>query len=151
MSKHHIKPREQRRIMDYAMKVLGTLGENKWRVLLMVEPSDDDAYGSVNIAPEKYVVELYLAENWHELSNETRRNTITHEMLHVVHKRVDHVVYDLDPLLRHDEQTDLRTKYQREIELMVDHFATFMSDTHSLTEEWDEAWARAAKSGKETR
>lgn len=143
---HHVKEREQRRILDYATSVLATLGEKRWVVLLMKDPSDDDCNASVCVFRERYIVQLYLNRDWHEYSDSTRRNTITHEMLHVVHARIDDVIYTLgDYGIRRREHRAVKRRYQTEVERMVDHFATVMSDVFRLHEAWDLAWVNAKK------
>lgn len=144
MSKHHVSKREQTRVLDYATAVLATLRMPKWTVLLMEEPCGDDAIASIEPVEGRYVAQLYLCADWHTKSSDVRRETITHEMLHLVHRNVSTVVLDDSADFMHDhEHDDWSRRVRRELELMVDHLASFMAATHDLTGEWEAARKRA--------
>lgn len=136
---HHVSDAEAAAVLDYATSVLKTLGMAQWVVLIMQEPCDEEAQATVQWVEGRYLAQIRLGENWMELRDEVRRNTITHEILHLVHSRVSDTIDDAHEFMRGHEYRPWRRRAQREIELMVDHFATALADTHRLTEAWEDA------------
>jgi hypothetical protein len=108
----------------------------------MDDPADDDDLGSISTVDGKYTAQLYLASDWMKRTDEERREVIVHEMLHLLHFRVDHVLDDARDLMHDHEHAQLQRRYRRETELMVDHLAKFLSRTHTLAEAWDVAHGR---------
>lgn len=142
-TKHHVTQKEIDAVLAFAIEVLVALRMPAWTVLLMWDPCGDDALATIKPIDGRYVAELHLCADWMDRSDEVRRNTITHEMLHLVHARVDSVIDDTTNLMHDHEWENLRNQYVREMELLVDHFATFMSNTHTLEKAWEVAHGRA--------
>jgi hypothetical protein len=136
---HHVTDAEADAVLQYATTVMKTLGMAQWVVLIQQDPCDEDAYASVESVTGRYVAKVFLSDGWMDLSTDVRRNTITHEVLHLVHARIDAEIDDTQDLMHDHEFDAFKRRYKRETELMVDHFATFMADTHRLTEAWDVA------------
>lgn len=136
---HHVTDAEAGAILDYATQVMKTLGMAQWVINIQQDPCDDDAHASVEPVYGRYVAKVSLHENWMDLSTDVRRNTITHEILHLVHMRIDAEIDDTQDLMHDHEFDTFKRRYKRETELMVDHFATFMADTHALPDAWDQA------------
>lgn len=72
-------------------------------------------------------------------SDDERRDTIVHEMLHLLHFRINHIFDDTRDFMHDYEHDALAKRYRRETELMVDHLAAFLAATHTLKEAWREA------------
>jgi hypothetical protein len=141
VTRSHVTKREAQAVCDFAADVLSALCMPSWQVLVMEEPADEDCVASISTVEGKYTAQLYLASDWMKRTDHDRRETVVHEVLHLLHFRVNHVVEDVALLLREHEAAELDRRYHRETELMVDHLAKFLSRTHSLTE----AWAAAHK------
>jgi hypothetical protein len=130
-------------VLAYATNVMKTLGMAQWVVIIMHEPCSDDANASVEWVDGRYVAQIRLSQDWMQLRDEVRRNVITHEILHLVHCRVSDSIDEGRDLMHAHEWSPYRRRIQRETELMVDHFATFMADTHRLVDAWHEAHGRS--------
>ena len=141
---HHVSDTEATAVLHYATSVLATLRMPKWTVLIMEDPCDEDALASVTPVDGRYSAQLYLSKDWEELSNDARRICVTHEILHLMHRNVSTVVLDDTVDLMHDWEHDRWARtVRREFELMVDHLAHFLGETHNLIEAWDEAQRKA--------
>lgn len=135
----HVANHEADAVLEYATDVLKTLGMANWVIFIMDDPCTGDAYASVEPVEGRYVAQIWLADDWMDLADDIRRNSITHEVLHLVHARINSVISDAEEFMHDYEYAAFKRRYMRETELMVDHFATFMSDTHRLVDAWDDA------------
>lgn len=136
----HVTKREAQAVTDYAADLIALLALPRYRVLVMTDPADDDAIAEIDTVEGKWVARLWLASDWMKRTSDERRETITHEVLHLIHQRVDAVVIEDARQLMHDhEADDLARRYTRETELMVDHLAVFLAETHALQAAWDKA------------
>ena len=143
-TRSHVTKREAQAVCDFATEVLTALHMPGWTILVMEEPSDDDCVASINWTYGKYTAQLYLCSDWMKRTDQDRRETVVHEVLHLLHFRVNHVIDDAADLMREHEHDALYVRYRRETELMVDHLAKFLSRTHSLESAWDIAHGKAA-------
>lgn len=142
----HVTKREAQAVADYAADVIALLALPRWRILIMEEPCDDDCIASIDSVEGKYTAQLWLCTDWMKRADDERRDTITHEVLHLLHFRVDHIIADARDLMHDHEHDALHHRYRRETELMVDHLAGFLADTHRLRDAWEHHHGRKAKS-----
>lgn len=141
----HVTKREAQAIADFAIEILAALHMPGWQILISEEPTDEDDIAAISPMDTKYTAVLYLASDWMKRSEEERRETIVHEVLHLLHFRVNHVFEDARNLMHDYEHDALQLRYTRETELMVDHLAKFLSRTHSLEGAWDTAHGRTTR------
>lgn len=141
-TRSHVTKREAQAVADFASEVLTTLNMPGWRILVMDEPADDDSVASIDTVYGKYTAQVYLASDWMKRTDQDRRETVVHEMLHLLHFRINHIFDDAAELMRDHEHEALNTRYRRETELMVDHLAKFLARTHTLESAWDHAHGR---------
>ncbi len=94
MPKSHVTKREAQAVCDFALDVIGMLHLPGWQVLVMEEPCHDDALASIDRTYGKYTAEIRLCADWMARSDDERRETITHEVLHLLHFRIDHIFGD---------------------------------------------------------
>lgn len=112
----------------YIWKIRDMLGLQGWDIFLTAAHSDDDANASVHPVYGRYTAGISVNKKWFEYSPEVQRNTIIHELLHVVHNRQTEVI-------RTTKQRDeVWITFNRETELMVDHLATAIEDLFPLPE-----------------
>lgn len=143
MPRSHVTTREAQAVCTYAANLCEALRMPGWRILVMEDPSDNDATAMVKWIDQRYVAQIYLCEGWMKVDYDERRETITHEVLHLLHSNVSTVVLDDSAGYMHDhEHDDWARRVRREFELMVDHLAQWMATTHSLVESWDAAHKR---------
>lgn len=135
----HVTKREAQAVCDFAVNVLTALHMPGWQILVMEEPADEDELAAIRPVDGKYTAQLWLCSDWMKRSDEERRETVVHEVLHLLHFRINHVVDDARDLMHDHEHDAMQRRYFRETDLMVDHLAKFLSCTHSL----EEAWAAA--------
>lgn len=139
MARSHVTAREAQAVCDFAADVLTTLHMPGWQILVMEDPADDDDIAAISTVEGKYSAQLWLCTDWMKRTDHDRRETIVHEVLHLLHFRINHVFNDARGLMRDHEHDALATRYRRETELMVDHLAKFLSRTHTLEHAWDTA------------
>lgn len=139
MTRSHVTRREANAVCEFAIDVLQLLHMPGWQVLVMEDPADEDCVASILPVEGKYTAQLYLASDWMKRSDDERCETVVHEVLHLLHFRVNHVLDDARGLMHDHEHDALYVRYRRETELMVDHLAKFLSRTHSMRASWDTA------------
>ena len=144
MTKSHVTKREAGAICDYAANLCSVMRMPGWRILVMHDqPENEDAHASIDWIDQRHVARLYLNAEWMTYDSDIRRECITHEVLHLLHSRVSTVALDdAQPYMHAHEHGDWSRRVRREFELMVDHLASFMADTHTLRDAWDTAHAR---------
>ena len=144
MARSHVTNREAQAVADFAAEVLGALSMPSWQVLVMEKPAHEDAVASITPVEGKYTAQLYLCSDWMKRTDQDRRETVVHEVLHLLHFRINHVIADAADLMREHEHDALEVRYRRETELMVDHLAKFLSRTHTLEQAWDVAHGKTS-------
>lgn len=142
VSKSHVTRREAEAVLAFAEKVRDQLGLPAWRFAVLEEPAGDDALASIDTVSGRWIAELRLCEGWMKLPTDERRNTIVHEVCHLLHVGVNHVIEDAQHLMHDHEWETLNAQYHRATEYMVDHLAGFLDAHYQLQEAWDTAHQR---------
>lgn len=143
MTRSHVTKREAQAVCDFAIEVMTALHMPGWQILVMEEPADEDDVASISPVEGKYTAQLWLASDWMKRTEHDRLETVVHEVLHLLHFRINHVLDDAADFMRDHEHEALYARFRRETELMVDHLAKFLSRTHSLERAWDVAHGRS--------
>lgn len=143
----HVTAAEQQAIANYMTHLTRTLGMPSWRIWYDDEPAPGDTIAQVQFTKGRYVAELRLCSDWMTRTEDDRRDTITHEVLHLLHRDLsDWVEDDLVELMHDHEHDRIHRQFKRLIELHVDHLALFMATTHDLTQAWTDAHTAAEPS-----
>ncbi len=70
----------------YIRAVADSMGLQHWQLLLSNNPAkSDDCIAHVDVCEGRHVATIYVCEEWMTLSNDERRHTIAHELLHLHH------------------------------------------------------------------
>lgn len=137
MVKHHVTRKEAQAVVDFACFVAAQLGLPKWAITVLDEPADDDAMASIEPLGWRWVAELKLNQDWMTYDSAARRNTIVHEVCHLLHYGINHVIEDAADLMHDHEWQQINRRYHRATEYMVDHLAGFIDSHYDLRAEWD--------------
>lgn len=137
MAKHHVTRKEAQAVIDFAGYVLHELGLPAWQICVMDEPSDEDAFADIRTIEGRWVAELRLCSTWEQVDYDERRQTVVHEVLHLLHYSVNHVIEDASDLMHDHEWEGLNRRYHRATEYMVDHLARFLDSHSDLRTRWD--------------
>lgn len=104
-------------IQIYINDIRDFVGLGGWDVYIATKVATADAFASIHPVYGRHVAALAVCKDWWSLSPTVQRNTIVHELLHVVHNRATEVIRTAPA-----SNWQWRT-FEREIELMVDHLA----------------------------
>lgn len=116
-------------LQKYIWQIAEMLGLKGWDIYLTHASSDEGVNASIHPVYGRYVAGLSVNKKWFEYNSEVQRNTIIHELLHVVHNRQTEVI-------RTTKQRDeVWITFNRETELMVDHLATSLEGLFPLPEQ----------------
>lgn len=137
--KSHVTSREAQAVADFACELLGYLDMPGWRVLVLEDPCDTDATASIDNVFGQYTAQLRLCGDWMKLPDEKRLETVTHEVVHLLHIRINHVFEDAQEYMHDHEHESLMRRYRRETEYMVDHLAKFIARHSTIRQVWDNA------------
>ena len=140
---HHVPDWECAAILRFMQELLTLLRVTQYKILVMYDPCEDDAHGTMDFTEGRYIAKLSLNRDWTTYDNDIKFNTIIHETLHITHRGVNSVVEDQVYFMYAGHYTDFRRRYQEQMELFVDHYATFMEDNYNLREFWDKCYAEA--------
>jgi hypothetical protein len=141
----HVTDAEAEAIVEFAANVVAALGLPRWTISVMEAPTKKkhDAQATVKPVDGRYVAQIHLNADWMTYDDDTRRQTIVHEVLHLIHARVNDTISDAKYVMHDYEFDALWARYRRETELMVDHLAMFLDDTRTLKEAWDDAHGKS--------
>lgn len=104
-------------LQQYIWDIRDMLDMHHWDIYLTMAPSSDDANASIHPVYGRHSAGLSVNKKWFDFSPEVQRNTIIHEILHVVHNRQTEMIRTTR------QQSGVWTAFERETELMVDHLA----------------------------
>ena len=113
----HFTSDEADAIQLYIDQLKHLLGLSQWDVFLSDTASDEGTNASVHPVYGRRVCPIAVNKDWWSYSPRVQRNTIVHELLHIVHNAQTEVI-------RTSPQTVWMWRtFERETELMVDHLA----------------------------
>ncbi len=137
----HVTDDEAEAIVAFASDVAGALGLPTWQIAVMEEPVRKKHKADATITPidGRYFAEIRLAKDWMTFDEARRRQVIVHEILHLLHVRINDVFEDARDYMHDHEHASLHRRFVRETELMVDHLSLFLTATHTIEEAWDTA------------
>jgi hypothetical protein len=143
MPPRHFPVREEKALAAYVVELLGLLGMPAWRLHWHTHDlPPEGALASVLPTRGRYVAEIWLCADWMKRPVEERRDSITHEILHLLHRDLtDWIEDEVGPLVFEHEFKRIDKSFHRVVELMVDRIALFMANTQPLTEAWERAYA----------
>lgn len=138
--KHHVPDDQQDAMLIFISRLMNAMGLPSYRILIMEKPASKKSNAEIITTDDRYVAQLYLARDWTELPDETQRDTIVHEVLHLWHRPLsDWFRDDVNQAAPFHEYIRLERQFRNITELMVDHLAMILADTHLIKEEWEAA------------
>lgn len=97
---------------------------DNWDIYIGREASAAHTLASVHPVYGRHIAVIAVSKDWWSFTPEIQRNTIVHELIHVIHNRQTEVIRTT-PM-----STGLWRTFERETEMMVDHltivFASFL-------------------------
>ena len=121
-------PEQADALQEYINTLAAMLDLNHWDIFLTHASAKDDCNASIHPVYGRHVAALSVNKGWFSYSREVQRNTILHELLHVVHNRQTEVI-------RTTSQVNaVWTTFERETELMVDGLANALERFFPLPE-----------------
>lgn len=89
----HISKAQVRKVEAWIAEALRTLDLNFWRVYVAAEePSSDDAIAMIEPTDGRRIAMLYLSERFLTDPLSEQMETLTHEVLHLLHHDADEVI-----------------------------------------------------------
>ena len=134
----HLSDREARIAADFAAEVISELGLGRWQALVMEKPSPSNTIASITYVENRYVAQIFLCKRWSTQSSGDQYQALIHECLHLIHLRINHVLQDLESIVRPDQLGSAWVHYNREIEYMVDNLSTYVMQDKHLWNKWVE-------------
>ena len=107
-------------LQGYINQIKNMLGLENWDVFLTWAASSDDANASIHPVYGRHMAGLSVNKEWFSYTPEVQRNTILHELLHVVHNRQTEVIRTTP------QARGMWLTFERETEMMVDQLATVL-------------------------
>lgn len=138
----HFTPDEADAIQLYIDQLKVLLGLGQWDVFLSATASDDGTNASVHPVYGRRVCPIAVNKDWWSYSPRVQRNTIVHELIHIVHNAQTEVIRTSP------QSVWMWRTFERETELMVDHLAGILDEYMPWPITPDEvATMRAEKTG----
>lgn len=133
----HLTKKERKRILRFVHELIATLGLPAYDVTVSDEPAKKDCYASITWNRQRYTATLWVNKDWATYDEAQQRNTLTHEVLHLIQRRTDDVVVRARRYM-HAHEFDLwRDDVFQEVELMVDLLAGYLSETAGVRHIWE--------------
>lgn len=124
----HFTEAQANSLQEYIWTIRNMLGLRHWDIFLASVAAKETTNASIHAVYGRHVAALAVNKNWWSYSREVQRNTILHEVLHIVHNAQTEVI-------RTSKQLNaVWVTFERETELMVDHLANSLEDMFPLPE-----------------
>lgn len=110
----------------YIWSIRDLLNLRHWDVFLAAAPAEKDVNASVHPTVGRFVAGIHVAKDWLELDEAERRNSIVHELLHLVHRDQTEVIrcgLQDAGYLPDKAFTMMWRMFELHTEAMVDHLA----------------------------
>jgi len=125
----HFTEAQANSLQMYIHQIKNMLGLREWDIFLTTAAASDQVNASIHPVYGRHLAALSVNKDWFTYSLEVQRNTIVHEILHVIHNRQTEVI-------RTTRQLDsVWVTFERETELMVDFLATQLEIFFPLPEQ----------------
>jgi hypothetical protein len=118
----HFTEDEADAIQIYIDQLKEAMGLNEWDIYLSATPSDEGTNASVHPVYGRRVVPISVNKYWFTYHPRVQRNTLVHELLHVLHNAQTEVIRTA-PV-----STWMWRTFERETELMVDRLAGIIDE-----------------------
>lgn len=142
MTKHHVPGWEQERVIQFASDFGATLGLARYVWTIGIDPPDDDgAWASILVTQQRWHVTIWLCKDWMKLRERDRCRSIAHEVIHVTHRDIDHLVEVIRPEINpgpRAAEDAWQAMFRYEVEKMVDAMALAWYEATTLQKHWDE-------------
>ena len=113
----------------YINNMARILGLETWDIYLTHACSAENTNASIHPVYGRHVAGLSVNRDWFTYSPQVQRNTILHELLHVIHNAQTEVIRTAPTSIW------LWKTFERETELMVDHLANMLEGFFDLPEQ----------------
>ncbi len=111
---NHFTLEQANNLQSYINTIAEMFDLGHWDIFLAHAASEDDCNASIHAVYGRHTAALAVNKDWFTYPLEKQRNTIIHEVLHIVHNRQTEVI-------RTTAQAQaVWTTFERETELMVD-------------------------------
>jgi hypothetical protein len=135
-------------LLIFMSRLMIAMGLPSYRIQIMKKPADKGSIAEVIYTDDRYVAQVYLAKDWMDRTEDERRDTIVHEILHLWHRPLsDWFRDDVHETANVHEFVRLERQFRAITELMVDQMALILADTHRIKEEWEEAHSGSSSAG----
>jgi hypothetical protein len=103
------------------------LGLSSWRVTVSDAPASQDAWAEIECQDQDNAATLYLNHELWKQPPDIIRETLTHEMCHIILSRADRVVESLEPTLGALAWAAYEPQYQDATERTAAHLARIIA------------------------
>ena len=124
----HITEREAEIVLDYLHTIATLVGLPRFEFDLDLTPCDDGRYASIFMHNQKYYARVSLNAEWMEYPPDIKANSMIHEVCHLLHHRLDHLIDDQIRYMHDHEHRAFEKAYVRETELIIDQLARTLQD-----------------------
>ncbi|MDF9718097.1 hypothetical protein [Nocardioides sp. ChNu-99] len=128
----HLSAKEVRELEQYVNTVRERLHLTHWTVWIAADPAEEGVHASVHPTEGRFIAMIYFATDWRDQPEDILRNTITHELLHLVHRdQTDTIRCALQDsgYLPEKAFNLLWRSFALHTEAMVDHLAGVLAPT----------------------
>jgi hypothetical protein len=136
MVKLDIPHKETERVVSYLCAVAIHLALPPYTFYLLEEACGDEAEATIEVVEGRMAAKVSLGVNWMDRDESDRQRTLTHEVCHLLHRDIDHLLKKLSERMGVAHHIELMDEYNYRLELMVDHIANTMAPDQTLRQVW---------------
>jgi len=111
----------------YVAELQEALGITIWKVTIIREASDVEAWADINPHEQAESAELRVSYDFWKQTPEHQREILAHEMLHIVTARLDQTVESLEEAFGKVAWAVYEPQYVNATERVVDHIAKILA------------------------
>lgn len=128
------KPDRWTMLEDWLAEAQANLGVADWKVNVVKDASDVDAWADIDPHAQNHTADLRVAHDFWRQEPEKQRLILAHELLHLVTCRTDRVVENLEDALGKVAWAVYEPQYVDATERMTEHLATIIAPYLTLPE-----------------
>lgn len=132
----HVTLKEADRVLNFLVAMNSLLSLPAYTYVVMEKPCGPEHEASIEPVGRRWAARVELGVEWMDRDEWDRMKTLVHEVCHLTHREVDEVFEETRHFMHDYEHAAIGRSWDRNVELMVDHWAQILSEVPAVREAW---------------
>jgi hypothetical protein len=132
----HCTEEHCQQVLDFTISFARMVGLPHHWIKISGKPAQKGALAEIKHEDQRYLATIHLGRDWREISEFERFHSAVHEVCHMLHRRVETAVCEAEDLMHDHEWNAYKSRFNLEVELMVDQLALTFCDMAEVRALW---------------